>query len=373
MPSIDAASPLPLRQTAVVAQGAGKLAIQHDVPIPVLAPDMAIVKTAAVAINPVDAKILDFSPAPGAIDGYDFAGTIVALGEEVTASGRFAVGDRVAGMVFGMNKLKPDIGAFAQYVGACADILLKIPKDMSFEEASGLGLGVATAAMALFKELQVPASLEDLREGLQVEKELKSDDFVLVAGGSTATGTRAIQLLKLAGLRPIATCSPANFELATRFGAEMIFDYRSPTCAENIRAYTGNQLEYALDCVTQADTTQMCYASLGRAGGRYVALEPFRDSIAQSRSATVEASWLMVLTIFGGQVALDGDYYRDTSPEDRKVGAELFAVVQGLLDRGLIDPHPVKVMPGGWHGVVEAVDTIRKQPQSGHKLVCPVS
>lgn len=43
---------LPRRQTAIVAQGPGKLAIQHDAPVPSLAPDIAIVKTAAVAINP---------------------------------------------------------------------------------------------------------------------------------------------------------------------------------------------------------------------------------------------------------------------------------------------------------------------------------
>ena len=76
---------------------------------------MALVKTAAVAINPADAKMLDYSAAPGAIHGYDFAGTVVALGENVRAG--LAVGDRVAGFVHGMNCLQPEIGAFAEYVG----------------------------------------------------------------------------------------------------------------------------------------------------------------------------------------------------------------------------------------------------------------
>ncbi|KAJ5922015.1 hypothetical protein N7516_009718 [Penicillium verrucosum] len=70
---------LPQFQTAVVAQGPGKLGIQYNVPIPTLTPDMTLVKTAAVAINPADAKMLDYSAAPGAIHGYDFAGTVVAL------------------------------------------------------------------------------------------------------------------------------------------------------------------------------------------------------------------------------------------------------------------------------------------------------
>lgn len=175
-----------------------------------------------------------------------------------------------------------------------------------------------------------------------------------------------------AGLRPIATCSPSNNELVLRFGAEKVFDYRSPTAAQDIREYTGNELAYTLDCVSQADTTQLCYGAMGRAGGRYVSLEPFRETVAQSRALTVVPSWVMVLTIFGRKVALDGEYGREARPEDRQFGAQAFAAVQALLDRGLINTHPVKAQAGGWEGVVEGVDIIRTQALSGYKLVYSV-
>ncbi|GFG19485.1 uncharacterized protein YNL134C [Aspergillus udagawae] len=110
---------LPERQTAVMAQGPGKLAIQQDKPIHPLSPDTVFVKTAAVAINLADAKMLGYSPAAGAILGHDFAGTVVALG------------DRVVGMVHGMNKLRRDVGPHADF---------------------------------LLKELCVPASLEQLHD-----------------------------------------------------------------------------------------------------------------------------------------------------------------------------------------------------------------
>lgn len=198
MPSADPIASLPKTQIAIVAQGPGQLAIQHDVPLPALAPDMAIVKTAAVAINPADAKMLDYSAAAGAIIGYDYAGTVVALGSEAAAAGKLQIGDRVAGLVHGMNKLLPDVGAFSEYVGACADLLLKLPDSMSFEDGASFGTGVATAALSLFHELGVPASLEQLRKGEPATaEEIEGREFVLVAGGSTATGTRAIQLLKL--------------------------------------------------------------------------------------------------------------------------------------------------------------------------------
>ncbi|KAL4733343.1 GroES-like protein [Aspergillus similis] len=377
MPSACPTFSLRQRQTAVVAQGPGKLAIRHDVTMPALAPDMVIVKTVAVAINPADAKMLDYSAAVGATHGYDFAGTIVALGANALASGYLSVGDKVAGLVHGMNKLRPDLGAFAEYVGAYADLLLKIPDHMSFEEAASLGTGVATAALGLFHELRVPTSLEQLHNFSGItespSKEEQGHKFVLVAGGSTATGTRALQLLKLAGLRPIATCSTSNFQLARQFGAEQVFDYRSPTCAADIRAYTNNELAFALDCVTQADTTQLCYAAIGRAGGRYVSLEPYREAISQTRPLTIQPSWIMVLTIFGHKVALDGEYGREARPEDREFGAMAFAAVQALLDRGLIDTHPIKIHNEGWEGVIRGVDMIRSQAMSGQKLVYTVA
>jgi NADPH:quinone reductase-like Zn-dependent oxidoreductase len=99
-------------------------------------------------------------------------------------------------MVFGLNKLRPKVGAFAQYVRASANLLLKIPDHMSFEEAATLGMGVSTTTLALFVELQVPATLEPL-SAAKGDAKASTGSFVLVAGGSTTTGTRAVRLLKL--------------------------------------------------------------------------------------------------------------------------------------------------------------------------------
>lgn len=198
MSSVTSTFALPRRQNALVVAGPGKLSLHQDAPLPHLAPDMALVRTVAVAINPVDAKMLDYSPAVGAIHGYDFAGVVVALGSD--APHHISIGDRVAGAVHGNNSLQPRVGAFAQYVGATAELLLKIPDMMTFEEASTLGIGLATAGLALFRELEIPVSIEDLMDrakGAQDSGVPPDAAFVLVSGGSTATGTRAIQILKL--------------------------------------------------------------------------------------------------------------------------------------------------------------------------------
>jgi hypothetical protein len=245
---------------------------------------MALVRTVAVAINPVDAKMLDYSPAVGAIHGCDFTGVVVALGSG--APRQFSIGDRVAGAVHGNNSLEPRVGAFAQYVGATAELLLKIPDTMTFEEASTLGIGLATAGLAFFRELEVPVSL-------------------------------------------------------------------------------------ALDCVSESDSAQLCYGAIGRAGGRYCGLEPVRQAVAAARPS-VRASWLMVLTMFGRRVALDGEYAREASPADRALSANIFAATQTLLDAGRIKSHPVKVLDGRWAGVIQGVDMIRTGAVSGQKLVVRV-
>jgi hypothetical protein len=45
------------------------------------------------------------------------------------------------------------------------------------------------------------------------------------------------------GYKVITTCSPKNFKLVESYGAEKAFDYHSPTCGEDMRAYTNNTLE----------------------------------------------------------------------------------------------------------------------------------
>jgi len=174
-----------------------------------------------------------------------------------------------------------------------------------------------------------------------------------------------------AGLRPITTCSPSNFALVEGFGAEKAFDYRSPDCAKEIRAYTRNGLAYALDCASESDSAQLCYGAIGRAGGRYCALEPVRQAVAAARPS-VRASCLMVLTMFGRRVALDGEYAREASAADRTLSAKIFAATQTLLDTGHIKSHPVKVLPGSWAGVMQGVDMIRTGAVSGEKLVVRV-
>jgi aspyridone synthetase trans-acting enoyl reductase len=140
----------------------------------------------AVALNPSDAKMADFAMTEGAIGGADFAGVVIEVGQEVT---RFAAGDRVFALAFGLNPADNHTGAFAEYALATEDLAGKIPPGMTFQQACTMGVAVGTAGMAVFQELRLPLP------GTLDAKNVKPLP-VLVSGGATSTGTMAIQLLK---------------------------------------------------------------------------------------------------------------------------------------------------------------------------------
>lgn len=158
-----------------------------DVEIPaILVSGMMLCRVVAVALNPADAKISDFSPAPGSIAGLDFAGEVVRTGPGVR---RFRVGDRIFCPTWGQNPTDKASGCFSEYALATEDLSCKIPAWMSFEQAATLGVAVGTAGCSIACYLELPLP-DTLMSGME-------QCFILVSGGATATGIIATQLLKL--------------------------------------------------------------------------------------------------------------------------------------------------------------------------------
>lgn len=168
----------------------GSTAAVVDAPLPRLRPGCVIVKTVAVAINPVDWKHIKYVPrTDGCTAGSDFAGVVRKVGANVTG---LKPGDRVAGWTHGGNISNREEGSFAEYIVAKASIMLKIPDHMSYEEAATLGVGLSTIGLAFYKSMALPLPAQ-----LSVTELPRLRSQVLVYGGSTATGTLAIQFAKL--------------------------------------------------------------------------------------------------------------------------------------------------------------------------------
>ena len=210
-------SSLPSTRRAVVTTGKGQVAVQ-DVRLPTPGEGELVVRTAAVGLNPTDWKSLELAPAIGAVIGVDFAGEVVQLGPNVS---EFKVGDKVTGFVHGSVASDHDFGAFAEYVLAYDHLLAVLPETMSWAQGATLGVGITTVGQALGQALRLPLP-SPVRSP---PSRLHSNRTLLVYAGHTATGSLAVQLARMSGVRVITTCSSEKFSLMRALGAEQVFDY----------------------------------------------------------------------------------------------------------------------------------------------------
>ncbi|HEX7062936.1 MAG TPA: NAD(P)-dependent alcohol dehydrogenase [Woeseiaceae bacterium] len=198
------------RMQAVVYRCYGPASVLEvtQVEKPEPADNEVLVKVRAAAINPVDWYMMTGRPyimrlagglgTPGfARFGVDYAGVVVAVGENVT---RFKPGDEV----FGARS-----GALAEYVTADAERTLALkPPNIGFEQAAAIPVAAITAL-----------------QGLRDQGRIQPGDKVLINGASGGVGTFAVQIAKAFGAEVTGVCSTRNVELVRSLGADRVIDY----------------------------------------------------------------------------------------------------------------------------------------------------
>lgn len=351
---------IPSSRRAIIQDAEGKPELA-EIPIPTLTPGTILVKALAVALDPSDYKMGAAFPTPGAVIGSNFAGTVIAVAPGTGTD--LVPGDTVAGGSHGSNPGNPKNGAFATYIRAPAPLTMRLTPTAKLapEQAATLATALATCTLALWSAdalALLPSTPEQ-----PSEKPL----FVLVYGGSTATGTIAIQLLRLSGLDPITVCSPHNFALVCSRGAGAVFDYSDPDTPAAIKKHTDGQLKHVLDCISDAQSVEACFGAMARVGGRYASLELVPDEMLAKRRA-VHARLVMAFEILGEEVRLPGGYGKPADPAKRELGVRFFAMFQRLLNEGKLVPHPTQRVEGGLEGIVGGLQLLKSGSLSGKKL-----
>ncbi|KAK3111725.1 hypothetical protein LTR53_012732 [Teratosphaeriaceae sp. CCFEE 6253] len=327
----------------------GKAEIQ-DVPVPKVRDDSVLVKVNNVALNPTDWKHIDFLPQTGHTVGCDFAGTVEEVGSKVTKPWR--KGDRIASMVHGVNSANAEDGSFGEYLLAKGHLGMKIPENVSDEEASTLGVGITTVGQGLYQSL-----------GINLPGQGKAGYPLLVYGGSTATGTLAIQFGVLSGCDVITTCSERNFELVKSLGASAAFSYQDPDVAKKIREHTNDQLTKVFDCISEGDSPKICSEAISSKGGVVSYLLP-----AKHERKNVENKATLGYTIFGEGFNFAGNDI-PASKEDATKGGEFWELAEKLLAEKKIQVHPPRLEKGGLQGVFDGLQQLKEGKVSGVKLV----
>jgi NADPH:quinone reductase-like Zn-dependent oxidoreductase len=344
-------------QSAVVISQPGVVSLVHDRPIPTLRDDYILVKTVAVALNPTDWKHIDFIvKEAGPLVGCDYAGIVEAVGPKVTKS--FKKGDRVCGMAHGGNAVQHEDGTFAEYITVKGDVQIKFPQNLSFEEASTLGVGITTVGQGLYQALQLAP----------VTSPITTAEPILIYGGSTATGGLAIQYAKLSGYTVLTTCSAHNFALVKSLGADAVFDYNDSQCAEDIRKFTDGKLALAFDTVSTPPTAKLCADVLTTAGGaKYGSL-----GWVEIGRQDVETFFTLAYTSFGESYTFIDGKEVPANYSDFEFAKSFWELSRGLLEAGKLKVHRPRTGKG-WQSVLDGLQLLKQGKVSGEKLVYVVS
>ncbi|KAJ5864953.1 uncharacterized protein N7529_006869 [Penicillium soppii] len=323
------------------------------VPVPDIQDDEILVRVRCVALNPTDFKHIDILSPRGAIIGCDYSGTVAKVGSKVL--GTWAIGDRIAGSTHG--GLYTDRGSFAEYLKIPADLAWKVPSSVSDQQATTFGVSAITAMLALNARLGVP--------WVDIGSAPKQPGTpILIYSGSTSAGLYAIQLAKLAGLTVITTASPRSHDLVKEYGADDVFDYRSPTAVEEIiRAYPN--IDRAMDCFSEGGSTDFCARVVHNSRGWVVTL---LDS-GKTDIDGVKIDFLLAYTAFNKEfqwLPPFGPRFAGI-PADKEALRQFYAALPEVSQ--YLVPPPLKEVDGGLANLGTGLDLLRQGKVSGTKLV----
>ena len=299
----------PMKAIVYCDYGVANLKLE-DVEKPTPADDQLLVKVRAASVNPYDWHFVEGTPYVMRAMGFglrkpkdthlgvDFAGTVEAVGNNVT---QFKPGDEVFG---GRG------GAFAQYVcpRAARAVALK-PANVSFEEAASVNIAGITA-------------LQALRDKGKVQPGQK----VLINGASGGVGTFAVQIAKSLGAEVTGVCSTRNIDLVKSLGADHVIDYTKEDFTRSAERY-----DVMLDNVGNHSLSE-CKGVLTPAG-KYVLIGGGGINDQGFLGGLGKALWAMVFSKFVNQQM--GMMMADANHNDLTILADMMQAgkLKPVIDR----------------------------------------
>lgn len=262
------------------------------------------------------------APKPPMVVGYEWAGTVEALGEGVN-------GPPVGARVFGFKRF----GGHSSHVCVPESQVMLMPAKMSFDEAAAIPVVYLTAFHMLF-----------------YVGHLRPHDKLLIHAAAGGVGLAVIQLAQLGeGVEIFGTASAKKHELLRSLGVAHCIDYGTQDFEEEIRRITnGRGVNMALDAVGGKNWTKS-FNSLSRSGhlicfGWSAMADGETRDVFHVAAELVKMRWWNGLNLMKENKTISGVNMGGLWDEVGLLRSHMMTLVK-LYSEGKIKPHVDQVFP----------------------------
>ncbi|KAJ6464728.1 GroES-like protein [Mycena vitilis] len=304
-------------------------------------------KIMAVGLNPMNWAQREFGmfiKAYPAVIGADIVGVVDELGDGVDG---FAKGDEVSAYISAIawiGLVQTVEGGFQQYVTVPSLLLIRKPSNISFDEAASFPITFPTAVVGLCAPAPIGLGLNPI---LSWDKPQEGSSG-LVIGAGTSTGQFAVQLLRFLGFtRIVVYASKAHFTYLKTLGATEFID----------------RAEIALDAVVVSPPVQVVFdaAPVGALKAAYASVVDGGKVTAVHRHPVADSD--------ARDDVIDTTHFPSAGPAYTSFGKYIIAELPKLIEKGVISPNRIDVLPKGLAGIPAGLERIKAGAVSGVKLV----
>ena len=256
----------------------------EEVTDPELKAGEVLIETHAAAINRADLLQREgsYPPPPGCPEwpGLEVSGVVKAVGEGCK---KWKTGDKVCALLGG--------GGYAEYVAAPENMVMPIPKGLSFAEAAAIPEVYMTAYLNLFHVGQA-----------------KAGETLLMNAGASGLASAVIPMAKAFGLRVITTVLGAKkAEEVEYLHADRVVDTTKEDIAEVLKKEeeNGTPVNLAIDCLA-GEALGRCLKYVAR-GCRWI----------QIASLAGDISAVDFKNIYVKNIRIIGSTLRSKTPEEK--------------------------------------------------------
>ncbi|KAF8972283.1 chaperonin 10-like protein [Flammula alnicola] len=340
-------SAMPSTQKALVLEKKFGNFVLSGIAVAEPGPGEVLIKVIATSLNPVDWKIQKYGILVEnfpAVLGGDLAGDVEEVGEGVTD---FKKGDRV----FVQAQYKNETDGFQQYALALAATVAKIPANISYDQASAFPVALTAAYVGLYN--QNPHGFGFAPPTSPATQGKYAGTPIVILGGASSVGQSALQLAKLSGFSPIiTTASLKHTDYLKSLGATAVLDRNlsSSALATEISKITSTSIKFVYDSISANGTQQIGLDILAPGGQLDVVLQPTVKPVQDK--TIIQVVGMLRLP---HNIELLEALYHDT--------------VSGFLEKGLLKPNNIEVLPNGLAGITDGLARMEADKVSGLKLV----